>query len=198
MALYKSYYYYYYYDYDYYYPVPDTSGDGVLFSIDFFVCLYLSLFVCLYLCFFVSKITTKQLDRFAWNFQGRCGVTMGQPDSILGQSGETARCRDANFFYIICQHYEQTAGPICMKFSGKVWSDNGTTWFNFWSIRKNCAMNTGRGLLCFCTTACYYWFCYCCYYCCCQCHDHHHHQHYHHRHYGTTIIMIIVIINYNF
>jgi len=27
----------------FYYPVPDTSGDGVLFSIDFFV----SLFVCL-------------------------------------------------------------------------------------------------------------------------------------------------------
>jgi len=24
------------------------------------------------------------------------------------------------------QHYEKTAGPICMKFSGKVWSDHGT------------------------------------------------------------------------
>jgi len=52
---------------------------------------------------------------------------MERPDSILGQFGETAQCRDANFFYIICQHYEQTAGPICMKFSGKVWSDHGTT-----------------------------------------------------------------------
>jgi len=28
--------------------------------------------------FFVSNITKKRLDRFAWNFQGRCGVTMGQ------------------------------------------------------------------------------------------------------------------------
>jgi len=52
---------------------------------------------------------------------------VGRPDSILGQIGETAQCRDANFFYIIFQHYEQTAGPICMKLPGKVWSDHGTT-----------------------------------------------------------------------
>jgi len=32
------------------------------------------------------------------------------------------------------------AGPICMKFSGKVRSDNGTTWFNFGSIWRNRAM----------------------------------------------------------
>jgi len=25
------------------------------------------------------------------------------------------------------QHYEKTAGLICMKFSGKMWSDHGTT-----------------------------------------------------------------------
>jgi len=35
----------------------------------FFVCF----FVCLFVCFFDSKITGKRLDRFAWNFQGRCG-----------------------------------------------------------------------------------------------------------------------------
>ena len=29
------------------YPVPDTSGDRVLFSIDFFVCLFVSFFVSL-------------------------------------------------------------------------------------------------------------------------------------------------------
>jgi len=40
-----------------FYPVPNRSGDGVLFSIDFFVCIFV--------CFFVSKITRKQLDRFA-------------------------------------------------------------------------------------------------------------------------------------
>jgi len=69
----------------FYYSVPDTSGDGVLFSIDFFVCR--PMFVCMYLsfflCFFVSKITSKRLDRFSWNFQGRCGVTMGRPDYIF-------------------------------------------------------------------------------------------------------------------
>jgi len=36
-------------------------------------------------------------------------VTMGRPDSILGQFGETARCRDANFFVSICQHCQQSA-----------------------------------------------------------------------------------------
>ena len=49
---------------NYYYPVPDRSGDGVLFSIDFFVSLYL----CLFVSFFVSKIARKRLeplDRFA-------------------------------------------------------------------------------------------------------------------------------------
>ena len=34
----------------------------------------------------------------------------------------------------------ETAGPICMKFSGKVWSDHGTTWLHFGSIRVNRAM----------------------------------------------------------
>jgi len=78
----------------YSYPVPDTSGDGLLFSFDQFLCF----FVCLYRCFFVSKIMRKRLDWFAWNFPGTCGVTMGRPDSILGQIGETARCCNANFF----------------------------------------------------------------------------------------------------
>jgi len=58
----------------------------------------ISLFICFFLCFFVSKITRKRLHWFAWNFQGRCGVTMGRPGSIFGQFGETARCCDANFF----------------------------------------------------------------------------------------------------
>jgi len=41
------------------------------------------------------------------------------------------------------------SGPICMKFSVKVWSDHGTTWLHFW----RCATR-GRGLLCFRTTTC--------------------------------------------
>jgi len=40
-----------------------------LFSIDFFLCLFINLCVSLFLCFFVSKITRKRLDRFAWNFR---------------------------------------------------------------------------------------------------------------------------------
>jgi len=40
-------------------PSPIHRGDGVLFSMDFFVCLFV------YLCFFVSKITRKRRDRFA-------------------------------------------------------------------------------------------------------------------------------------
>ena len=39
--------------------------------------------------------------------------------------------------FLCQQDYEKTAGPICMKFSVKVWSDHGTTWFNFGSIRMN-------------------------------------------------------------
>jgi len=41
---------------------------------------FLSFFLCLFIP--VSNITRKRLDRFAWNFQGRCGVTKGRPDSI--------------------------------------------------------------------------------------------------------------------
>ena len=103
-------------------PCPDR---GIGFVFDGFLCLFISFFVCLLNCFFVSKITGKRLDQFAWNFQGRRGVTMGRPDSILGLFGETARCSDANFFVNKC--YELTARPICIKFSGKVCSDHGTT-----------------------------------------------------------------------
>ena len=31
------------------------------------------------------------------------------------------------YLFLCQQHYEKTAGPICMKFSGKVWSNHGTT-----------------------------------------------------------------------
>jgi len=34
----------------------------------------------------------------------------------------------------------KTAGPICMKFSGKLWSDHATTCLHFVSIRVNRAM----------------------------------------------------------
>ena len=55
-----------------------------------------------FVSFFVSKITRKRLDRFAWNFQGMCGVTMGRPDYIFHQSRETAWCRDAQHGDGVC------------------------------------------------------------------------------------------------
>ena len=81
-------------------PIHRGRGKNRSISIDFFS--FLSLFVCLYLCFFVSKITRKPLDRFAWNFQGRCGVTMGRPGYIFGQFRETVRCRDAQHGDGVC------------------------------------------------------------------------------------------------
>ena len=36
-------------------------------------------------------------------------------------------CLFVCFLFLCQQDYEKTAGPICMKFSGKVRSDHGTT-----------------------------------------------------------------------
>ena len=85
---------------------------GVLFSIDFFVCLFVYIFLCLYLCFFVSKITRKRLEIF----EGRCGVTMGRPGYIFGQFRETARCRDA-----------QHGDGVCCSFAPQLVRPPGTT-----------------------------------------------------------------------
>ena len=76
-------------------PSPIHRGTGYCFQL-------ISLFISFFLSFFVSKITRKWLDRFAWNFQGRCGVTMGRPDYIFGQFRETARCRDAQHGDGVC------------------------------------------------------------------------------------------------
>ena len=84
-------------------PSPIDRGTGYCFrSISLFFlflcfCVYLFLFM-----FFVNKVTRKRLDRFAWNFQGRCGVTMGRPDYIFDQFRETSRCRDAQHWDGVC------------------------------------------------------------------------------------------------
>jgi len=57
--------------------------------------------------FFASSITIKRLDRFAWNFQGRCGMTTWRPAYIFGQFRETARCRDAQHGDGVCCVFEQ-------------------------------------------------------------------------------------------
>jgi len=127
-----------------FYPISNTVGDWVLFSIDLFVSFFVSLLAWLrengwtdlheifregrcgvtmgqpdyildqfreklhdiamlmFLSAFVN-ISSKQLDRFAWNFQGRCGVTMGRRDSIME---ETARCCDAQHRDGVCYALE--------------------------------------------------------------------------------------------
>jgi len=134
------------------------GGRGIVFSR--FLCIFLFFFLCLYLCFFVSKITRKRLDRFAWNFQGRCGVTVGRPDSILGQIGETARCRDADFFYIICQHYEQTAGSFAWNFQGRRGVTMGWPDYIFGQFRETARCHDaqhGDGVCCAFAPQLVYW-----------------------------------------
>jgi len=61
----------------FYYPAPDTSGTGYCFR-------SISLFrVYMYLSFFVSNITRKRLDRYAWNFQGRCGLWTDHRNDLI-------------------------------------------------------------------------------------------------------------------
>jgi len=83
---------------------PIHRGRGIVFDrfLSLYVYFFLSFFLSFFFSFFVSNITRKRLDRFAWHFQGMCGVTVGRPDSIFGQFGETARCRDAQHGDGVC------------------------------------------------------------------------------------------------
>jgi len=79
-------------------PLPryiDTSGDGVLFSID------------LFLCFFVSKITRNRLDWFAWNFQGRCGVipTVLITFLVNSEKPHDAAMRNTGTGFVVLSHH---------------------------------------------------------------------------------------------
>ena len=62
-------------------------------------------------------------------------------DRTIGRAFVTG-CRLSVCLSVVCDvlYPGKTTGPICMKFSGKVWSDHGTTWFNFGSIWRNRAM----------------------------------------------------------
>jgi len=55
---------------------------------------------------------------------GQIIITIIIPPSVGGRGTVFGRflC-----LFLCQQHYEIMAGPICMKFSGKVWSDHGTT-----------------------------------------------------------------------
>jgi len=107
------------------YPDPDTSGDGVLFSIDFFVYIFLSFFVSL-----LARLrgNGSRLDRFAWNFQGRCAVTMGRPDYIFGQFRETV--------YIFLSFFVSLLARL---------RGNGSRLDRFaWNFQGRCAVTMGR------------------------------------------------------
>jgi len=75
---------------------------------------------------------------YCWSW---CGMTLDEGHYHLAPGTGTGYCfRTISFFlslFLCQQHYEKTAGPICMKFSCKVWSDHRTTWLHFGSIRVN-------------------------------------------------------------
>jgi len=96
----------------------------------------------------VSEVIIFVSIQFSFTWKAFILVT---PPPVRG----TGYCFRAISFFVslflclfLCQqHYEKTVGPICMKFSGKVWSDLGTTWFNFRSIRVN--GSAGRRSICY-------------------------------------------------
>jgi len=137
------------------YPAPDSIRDGLLFLIDFFV----SFFVCL----------SARLRENGWTDLHeifREGVEWPWDDLIQFWVNSVKPCDDGmqidccirailcchlateNVLFLCHQDYEQMAGPICMKFSGKVWSDHGTTWLHFLSILRKHAMRNTGGVCC--------------------------------------------------
>jgi len=62
-------------------------------------------------------------------------------DRTIGRAFGTL-CRLSVCLSSVCDvlYPGKTAGPICMKFSGKLWTDHGTTILHFGSIRRNRAM----------------------------------------------------------
>jgi len=63
-------------------------------------------------------------------------------DRTIGRAFVTACRPSVCLSSVVCDvlYSGETAGPICVKFSGKMWSDHGTTWLHFGSVRVNRAM----------------------------------------------------------
>ena len=90
--------------------------------------------------------TTKKKTHDTWHitlFWPVSGLSVGLKwtflaDRTIGRAYGTV----CHLSSVICDilYSGETAVPICMKFSGKVWSDHGTTWLHFGSIRVNRAM----------------------------------------------------------
>jgi len=104
-------------------PPPIVSGTGIVFD------RFLSLFLCFFVYFFVSKISRKRLDRFVWNFQGRCGVTMGRPDYIFGQFRETARSRNTGAGFVMLRT------TACLL-SNWLWTIFTDYWTVYWIFKQ--------------------------------------------------------------
>jgi len=114
-----------------YYPVPIDRGKGYCFR-------SISLFISFFLCFFVSKITRKRLDWFAWNFQGRCGVTWFNFGSIQrnhvmrnAQHGDRVCCAFAPQLVIIL------VLSHCSSMASSLRSSRGMFWWTWIKSRLN-------------------------------------------------------------
>jgi len=95
------------------------------------------------------NITSKPLDWFSWHFQGRCGVTMGRCDSILGQFGETAQCRDGNFF--VSNIMSKPLDRFAWNFIGRFGVTMGRPDYIFGQFRETvrcCDAQHGDGVCC--------------------------------------------------
>jgi len=134
---------------DAYYPVPDTWGDGVLFSIDFFVCLYLSVSLLARLrengCSDSHEIFREgaewpwdNLIQFLVNSEKPCNAAM-----LISLSATLRANRWTDLHEIF---REGVKWP---------WDDLITLLVNSEKPCDAAMRNTGWGLLCFRTTACF-------------------------------------------
>ena len=85
----------------------------------------------------VATVTENLVSRDAFGKLGRMDcICIFTPPPIGGRY--CFRLISLFIYLFLCQQdYKKTAGPICMKFSGKVCSDHGTTWLHVGSIRAN-------------------------------------------------------------
>ena len=74
--------------------------------------------------------TSRIYTNVSMKFPGKCWeclVLLYLNDYYPAPGRGTGYCFRAISLFLCQQHYEKTAGPICMKFSGKVLSDHGRT-----------------------------------------------------------------------
>ena len=117
---------------------PLIGGQGIVFN--------------RFLCFFVTKITSKWLDQFAWNLQGRCGVTMGWPDYILGQFRQIGRRVKGQLVITGHSYLVWLLSSGSSVLPSRDWECNEISVFG---LLLHC--NTGARFVVLHTTACFYY-----------------------------------------